>query len=145
MSALTASVVQIEPCGRSPDMSMIPAPLMQVTSAHTSHEPLGLPVGAGSVGEPGEDPEPPFARQGSRGVFDGIAHGPDQRGSRAVVAVDRAAAEHPSHREGHYASDREPRAEGQCDGRHARSARSFALGGARRIVGLTGSDPCLGA
>ena len=37
MSALTSLVVHTEPRGTSPDISMIPAPVMPVTSAHTSH------------------------------------------------------------------------------------------------------------
>ena len=36
MRSLTASVVHTDPRGRSPDISMIPAPFVPVTSAHTS-------------------------------------------------------------------------------------------------------------
>ena len=46
MSALTLLVVHTEPHGNSPDISMIPAPVMPVTSAHTSHNRLVSRSGA---------------------------------------------------------------------------------------------------
>ena len=44
ISVLTAFVVHTEPCGSSPDNSMIPAPDIRVISAHTTHSRVASPL-----------------------------------------------------------------------------------------------------
>jgi hypothetical protein len=46
MILLTPSLVHTEPCGRSPAINMIPAPLMPVSSTHTEHRCLVATSGA---------------------------------------------------------------------------------------------------
>ena len=67
MSALTSSVVHTDPRGTSPDISMIPAPLMPVTSAHTSQRREVSTPGASSRTSRAEDAQPPFTGHRSRG------------------------------------------------------------------------------
>ena len=65
MRSLTSSVVHTEPAGTSPDISMIPAPLMPATSAHTSHS-LFVSSPGRAAGEPFEYPQSTFPRHDSR-------------------------------------------------------------------------------
>ena len=59
--ALTSSVVHTVPWGMSPDMSMIPAPVMPVTLGAYLAQPLRLEPERAAPGQLGENPESTFS------------------------------------------------------------------------------------
>ena len=60
MTSLTALVEHSEPRATSPDISMIPAPVIAVTSAPTSHSRFVSQLGVPVTDEQSEDPQPPL-------------------------------------------------------------------------------------